>query len=166
MYGLAFIMGKWFLTDNSATVGRILRIFLADSHEISILMKLWKISPLKCLRGRGRKLRITGIGIWANFGLILFKFSVFLRAFFFLWGHHHETLTLRVQSAMLGEHFSQKLTLAHPYNPIFWPKRQDMPKPPKKIKKLFLLGASRNWSSNLFTAEFPHYNSDLVQRVS
>ena len=114
-------MGKWFLTDNSATVGRILRIFLADSHEISILMKLWKISPLKCLRGRGRKLRITGIGIWANFGLILFKFSVFRRAFFFLWGHHHETLTLRVQSAMLGEHFSQKLTLAHPYNPIFWP---------------------------------------------
>ena len=25
--GLSFIMGKWFLTDNSATVGRILMIF-------------------------------------------------------------------------------------------------------------------------------------------
>ena len=37
IYGLAFTMGKWFLTDNSATVGRILMIFLADPHEILIL---------------------------------------------------------------------------------------------------------------------------------
>ena len=27
IYGLAFTMGKWFLTDNSAMVGRILMIF-------------------------------------------------------------------------------------------------------------------------------------------
>ena len=33
-YGLAFTMGKWFLTDNSATVGRILMISSADPHEI------------------------------------------------------------------------------------------------------------------------------------
>ena len=33
IYGLAFIMGKWFLTDNSATVGRILMISRADSHK-------------------------------------------------------------------------------------------------------------------------------------
>ena len=34
IYGLAFTMGKWFLTDNSATVGRILMISSADPHEI------------------------------------------------------------------------------------------------------------------------------------
>ena len=39
IYGLAFTMGIWFLTDNSATVGRILMIFLAHPHGISILMK-------------------------------------------------------------------------------------------------------------------------------
>ena len=30
IYGLAFTMGKWFLTENSATVGRILMISSAD----------------------------------------------------------------------------------------------------------------------------------------
>ena len=39
IYGLAFTMGKWFLTDNSSTVGRILMISLADPHEILILIK-------------------------------------------------------------------------------------------------------------------------------
>ena len=34
IYGLAFTMGKCFLTDNSATVGRILMISSADPHEI------------------------------------------------------------------------------------------------------------------------------------
>ena len=38
-------MGKWFLTDYSATVGRILMIFSADPHENSILMKWWKNQP-------------------------------------------------------------------------------------------------------------------------
>ena len=39
-----------------------------------------------------------------------------------LWG---ETLaTFRDQSAMLGEHLSQKLTLAQLYNPKIWPKVQ------------------------------------------
>ena len=39
IYGLAFTMGKWFLTENSATVGRILMISSADPHEILILIK-------------------------------------------------------------------------------------------------------------------------------
>ena len=33
IYGLAFTMGKWSLTDNSATVGRVLMISSADPHE-------------------------------------------------------------------------------------------------------------------------------------
>ena len=36
IYGLAFTMGKWFLT---ATVGRILMISSADPHENLILIK-------------------------------------------------------------------------------------------------------------------------------
>ena len=39
IYGLAFTMGKWFLTDNLATVGHMLMISLADPHEILILIK-------------------------------------------------------------------------------------------------------------------------------
>ena len=39
IYGLAFTMGKWFLTDNSATVGPILIISSSDAHEILILIK-------------------------------------------------------------------------------------------------------------------------------
>ena len=39
IHGLAFTMGKWFLTDNLATVGRILMILSADPHEILIMIK-------------------------------------------------------------------------------------------------------------------------------
>ena len=39
IYGLAFTMVKWFSTDNSATVGRILMISSADPHGILILIK-------------------------------------------------------------------------------------------------------------------------------
>ena len=39
IYGLAFTVGKWFLTDNSATVGRILMMSAADPHEILIKLK-------------------------------------------------------------------------------------------------------------------------------
>ena len=38
-------MGKWFLTDNSATVGRILMTYSAHPNEISILIKWWKNQP-------------------------------------------------------------------------------------------------------------------------
>ena len=39
IYGLAFSMGKCFLTDNWATVGRILIISSAHPHRILILIK-------------------------------------------------------------------------------------------------------------------------------
>ena len=45
IYGLAFTMGKWFLTDNSLTVDRILMISSVDSQEIWILIKWWKNQP-------------------------------------------------------------------------------------------------------------------------
>ena len=51
IYGLAFTMGKWFLTDNSATVGWILMISSADPHEILIL--------IKALLGEHLSLKIT-----------------------------------------------------------------------------------------------------------
>ena len=42
---LAFSMGKCFLTDNWATVGRILIISSAHPHRILILIKWWKNQP-------------------------------------------------------------------------------------------------------------------------
>ena len=39
IYGLAFTIGKWFLTDNLATVGLILMISSTDPHEILNLIK-------------------------------------------------------------------------------------------------------------------------------
>jgi len=39
IHGLAFTMGKGFLTDNLARVGRILMIISADPHEILIMIK-------------------------------------------------------------------------------------------------------------------------------
>ena len=77
IYGFAFTLGKWFLTDNSATVGRILMIFLADLHEI--LMKWWKkISPLARKRARTLKngiTRVTNFGqFWPIFGQKCFSF--------------------------------------------------------------------------------------------
>ena len=159
-------MGKWFLTDYSATVGWIMMIFSADPHEISLLTKWWnKISPLARLRA----LRVKQI--LANFGLFLPKSAlVYARGNFFLWG---ETLaTFRDQSAMLGEDLSQKLPLGPPYNPLFGQKRplgikrkgskfflQFFVKRPikplgkiseaqKKIAQIFfLIGATRAWSS-------------------
>ena len=57
----------------------------------------------------------------ADFGLFWPRLaSVFAWGNFFLCG---EILaTFRDQSAMLGEHLSQKITLAHPYYPKFWAK--------------------------------------------
>ena len=73
-------MGKWFLTDNLATVGRVLMTYSAHPHEISILINGEKISPPARLRAS--KLRITRI---ANFGLFLPKSApVFLSTLFFL----------------------------------------------------------------------------------
>ena len=44
--------GEMVFTDYTATVGRISMLFSADPHEISILMKWWKISPPGHLRAR------------------------------------------------------------------------------------------------------------------
>ena len=68
----------------------------------------------RCKRAKGiRDLR----QFWPVLAQICFGFCV---GQFFLC---RETLaTFRDQSAMLGEHLSQKLALAHPYNPMFWPK--------------------------------------------
>ena len=46
--------------------------------------------------------------------------SFFGGALFFIWGH--QLATFGDQSAMLGEHLSQKVPLAPPYNPKIWPK--------------------------------------------
>ena len=40
IYGLAFTMGKWFLTENSAMVGWILMISSPNPHESLILIRL------------------------------------------------------------------------------------------------------------------------------
>ena len=56
--GLSFLIGKWFPTDYSATVGRILVTFTADPYEILIPLKCWKNPPssvgkILTLLGRG-----------------------------------------------------------------------------------------------------------------
>ena len=100
----------------------------ADPHEILILIEWWKISPLARLQVRARKICIVRIVDFGQFWPIFAqKCSGFPAGKFFpvmgnssLWW---ETLeTFRDQSALLGEYLSQKLTLAQPYNPIFWPK--------------------------------------------
>ena len=72
-------MGKCFLTDNSPTVDRILMIFSTDPHEISILMKWQKVSPLARLQAHARKLCILSIAdlgqFWPIFAKMLFGFS-------------------------------------------------------------------------------------------
>ena len=82
-------MGKWFLSDNSATVGRILMIFSAHPHEISIPIKWWKNQPSS---------------------------TSAMRNFPHRWEIPEK---FRDQSALLGEHLSQKLPLPSPNNPIF-----------------------------------------------
>ena len=65
------------------------------------------------------------IRVWrilADLGLLGPKSaSVFLTTLFFLRAYQHETF--KDQSAMLGEHLSQKLPPVPLCNPIFWPKK-------------------------------------------
>ena len=56
-----FTMGKWFLTDYSATVGRILTIFFADPMKFWFQLNAEKIIPLARLREGAHKNCITGI---------------------------------------------------------------------------------------------------------
>ena len=80
------------------------------------------------------------IRVWrilADLGLLGPKSaSVFLTTLFFLRAYQHETF--KDQSAMLGEHLSQKLMPAHTYNPIFGHRRLNLwaryaKSPPKNI---------------------------------
>ena len=66
-------MGNQFSTDYSATVGRILKILSADTHENSIPTKC----PLARLRACARNSWITRI---ANFGLILILVLAFVNS--------------------------------------------------------------------------------------
>jgi len=63
---------------NSSTVGRILMFSSADPHEILILIKWWKISPLARLQVRARKIcimRIVDFGqFWPIFAQKCFGF--------------------------------------------------------------------------------------------
>ena len=154
------------LTDDTATVGGIFMIFSADTHEISILIKWWKNQPSSMSASAcTQTLHYLNSGFWPKCELFFLS-----TLFFFLWAHQHETF--RYQSALLREHLSQKITLDHTYNPIFWPKTsflgykippnlfsffcqkadltsgQDMQNPKNRFKKIFfLLRATRAWRS-------------------
>ena len=107
------------LTDNSATVGRILMISSADLHEILILIKWWKNQP-SSLQMPSRKIRIIRIVDFGQFWPIFAQRCLgFSEHTFYFWAHQHETFGY--QSALLGEHLSQKFTPDHIYN-NFWPK--------------------------------------------
>ena len=71
---------------------------------------------------RARKIcimRIVDFGhFWPFFAQKCFAFSEHT---FYFRAHQHETF--RDQSALLGEHLSQKITLDHTYNPIFGQKQ-------------------------------------------
>ena len=81
--------------------------------------------------------------ILANFGLFWPRL-----ASVFLWGNLYfcgeASATFRDQSARLGEHLSQKLTPAHPYNPFFLAK--NVPRRFQKWKTLTLAICLKNFS--------------------
>ena len=175
-------MGKWFLTDNSATVGRILMMFSAKPHE-TILMKWWKNQPSSTSAKAGtQNLHFVHSGFWPILAYFCPKVLRFLQ-----W----EVFSCDGKLSTARGTFEPKSLLASPYNPIVWPKTFFLvykntlqiffgflskgwlnlwaryAKPPKNWKKIFfLLGATRAWSSNLCADEFPHYNTDPVKRVS
>ena len=132
-----------FITDNWATVVRILIIFSAVQTPMKF--QFWKngekISPLASLHARARKLRITRK---EDFGLFFpQKCFVFCERNFFLWWKTLETF--RGLPALLGEHLSQKLPHRpiKPFGKIF--------QPPQKIENIFfLLGVTRAWRIYLF----------------
>ena len=119
-------MGKWLLTDYSATLGRIFRVIFWQPNETSIPVKCWKISPLAPQRMRARISRIRRI---ADYGQLWH---------FLLWGH--QLAMFRDQSAMLEEHLSQKLMRDHAYNPKIWPKmwQGGSTKRPKLLMAIFV----------------------------
>ena len=168
-------------------VGRIFWFFWQTLWNFNSNEMLKKISPLAPLHMLAHKICIWCISdfgqFWPRLG------SVFPSGNF--WFCRKTLATFRDQSAMPGEHLSKKKSLEPPYNPKvgqkrglggqkicrksiwpfsstgrlnLWGKHSE---PKKQIAKIFCpFGATRAWSSNLWAAKFPHYNSDPVKRVS
>ena len=165
-------MLKCFLTDNSATVGRILMIFLAGPHEILILIKWWKNQPSSTSASAyAQILHYTHSKFWPIFAQKCFGFCD--GKFFPSMGNPWKvqgSISI-ADSAMLGEHLSQKLPLAPPYNPKIWPKTcpgggSKILRTQKNKKIFFLLWATRGLGSNLCAAKFPHYKTAPVDSIS
>ena len=77
---MAFSMEKWFSTDYSATVGRILMIFSADPLKFRFRWNVTKSNPLARLSGCAQNSHYAYSGFWpifAYFGPIVLRF---------LWG--------------------------------------------------------------------------------
>ena len=110
-------MGKWFLTDSSATVGWIMIFFSADPHEISLLTK-WrnKTSPFARLRA----LRVKQI--LANFGLFLPKCFGFSDGDFFPVVGNISRFQGSISNARRTFLATNSRQLTPTYNPLFWPK--------------------------------------------
>ena len=105
-------MGKWFLTDYSATFGRILMISLADPHEIPI--KWW-----------ARNFCITRIADFGQFGPVLAQISFgFCVGYFFpVWGnlsHVQGSISNARGTPEPNTHHSSPII---PITPIFGQKR-------------------------------------------
>ena len=119
IYGLPFTMGKWFLTDNSSMVGRILMISSADHHDILIMIRWWKNSPLAHLQARARKICIMCIvdfdQFWPFFAQKCFGFCV--EKFFPVWGN---TWNFQGSISTARATFEPKTPTYYPI--FFWPK--------------------------------------------
>ena len=150
-------MGNRFLTDKSATVGRILMIFSADPYEWNFNSDVMvKKSALQHICARMHaNLASRVLPILACFGPDKLRF---FRGHFFPLGHR--LATFRDQSAMLGEHLSQKLPLAPTYNPLFWRKMcpggqkkghktsaHNVPNPNTDWNNLFFRSARAEWNT-------------------
>ena len=93
--------------------------------------------------------------IWAYFCPKVLRFLGWI--FFPVRGNISQFQGSISNARLLGEHLSQKLPLAPPYNHIFWPKTS--PSLQKKESKFFLAIFVKRLI-NLCAAEFPYHSSD------
>ena len=117
-YGLAFTMGKLFLTDNSAKVGQILMIFSAAPQEISYPIKWWNNQPSSTSASAcARTLHYAHDGFWPIFAQKCFGFcdGKFFPVMGNSWNFQGSISTARGT-------FEPKAPPTSPYNPFFWPK--------------------------------------------
>ena len=131
-----------FITDNWATVVRILIIFSAVRPPWNFNSeKMVKNQPSsKSARACAQTSHYAYRGFWHFFPQ---KCFVFCERNFFLWWKTLETF--RGLPALLGEHLSQKL----PHRPI--KPLGKIFQPPQKIENIFfLLGVTRAWRIYLF----------------